>query len=139
MQLLIKLYALGLDSISATLPITIKNKHQFELTLRDLKKEIHKQLHWPVKFKPQYQIINIHKKSAGEFTRIDQMKDLTVLESLGVHNGTIIHLQDSRLQKEKHNVKAADEFAFDNEEEEESQNPDIDLFVKQDFQQNTEA
>lgn len=56
------------------------------------------------------------------------MRDLTVLESLGVHNGTIIHLQDSRLQKEKHAVKAVDELAFD--EEEESQNPDIDLFVR---------
>ena len=95
MQLVIKLYILGLDSLSSTLPITIKNKHQFELTLRDLKAQICNQLDWPVKFKPKYQIIHIKirdKDHKSRFKRVDQMRDLTVLESLGIYSGCTIHL-----------------------------------------------
>lgn len=54
MQILVKLYCSDLESQASSMPICIKNKHQYEMTLRDLKKQIHADLQYPDNFKPQF-------------------------------------------------------------------------------------
>ena len=98
MQLLIKLYSDSLKSFSATLPANIRNRYQFELTLKDLKKYIHSTFKSPFNFEPKYQIIYIGTRE-GKLMRIDGLRDLTILDELGVQNGSLIHLLDQRLVK----------------------------------------
>ena len=40
MQIIVKLYCSSLDSLCASFPIAINNKHQYELTLKDLKMQL---------------------------------------------------------------------------------------------------
>jgi len=39
--------------------------------------------------------------------RIDQQRGLTVLDDLGLYDGSLIHLQDSRLLKQSSNDKSS--------------------------------
>lgn len=52
MHVLVKLYARSLQSDCSSVPLTIRNKHQFELTLLDLKTHIHQRLQYPFNLRP---------------------------------------------------------------------------------------
>ena len=76
MQLFLKIYSTTLESACSTMPITIRNKPYYEMTLKDLQTEINKLLAVDYKspyiqFKTQHQIISINDPKINQVLRID--------------------------------------------------------------------
>ena len=97
MTLQLKLYSSTLSSPSSSLPLLIKSKPFYEVTLGDMSHSIQEILGkkegspYP-QYTMKHQVLSLYLERSKKYVRIDSLSPKLLLQEAGIHPGTVIHV-----------------------------------------------